>query len=66
MYIYQSNRFSCSNYNIYHLFASSGFMKFLGPYYMFAITRRRKVGTICGHDIYSIGKSEVIAIVVVV
>ncbi|CAM0871876.1 unnamed protein product [Alopecurus aequalis] len=39
-----------------------GFMKFLGPYYMVVITRRRKVGTICGHDIYSIGKSEMIAI----
>jgi hypothetical protein len=29
---------------------------------MVVITRRRKVGTICGHDIYSIGKSEMIAI----
>ncbi|KAJ1298510.1 hypothetical protein BS78_01G459200 [Paspalum vaginatum] len=39
-----------------------GFVKFLGPYYMVVITRRRKVGTICGHEIYSIGKSEMIAI----
>jgi hypothetical protein len=29
---------------------------------MVVITRRRKVGTICGHEIYSIGKSEMIAI----
>ena len=61
MYINQTVS-SCPNYNIYLFFASSGFMKFLGPYYMVIITRRRKVGTICGHDIYSIGKSEMIAI----
>jgi hypothetical protein len=29
---------------------------------MVVITRRRKVGTICGHEIYSIGKSEMIAV----
>jgi hypothetical protein len=29
---------------------------------MVLITRRRKVGTICGHEIYSIGKSEMIAV----
>jgi hypothetical protein len=50
-----------SDYNIY-LFAYSGFVKFLGPYYMVIITSRRKIGTICGHEIYSVGKSEMIAI----
>lgn len=60
--VYQSKCSSCSNHNIYLFFGSTGFMKFLGPYYMVIITRRRKVGTICGHDIYSIGKSEMIAI----
>ena len=50
-----------SNYNIY-LSVYSGFVKFLGPYYMVIITRRRKIGTICGHEIYSVGKSEMIAI----
>ncbi|AQL09238.1 Phosphoinositide phosphatase SAC2 [Zea mays] len=39
-----------------------GFVKFLGPYYMVIITSRRKIGTICGHEIYSVGKSEMIAI----
>jgi hypothetical protein len=29
---------------------------------MVLITRRRKVGTICGHEIYSIGKSKMIAL----
>ncbi|KAI3455664.1 hypothetical protein Pfo_012327 [Paulownia fortunei] len=39
-----------------------GFIKFLGPYYMLLITKRRKIGTICGHAVYSIAKSEMIPI----
>ncbi|KAK4479192.1 hypothetical protein RD792_014703 [Penstemon davidsonii] len=39
-----------------------GFIKFLGPYYMVLITKRRKIGTICGHAVYSIAKSEMILI----
>ncbi|KAF7843648.1 phosphoinositide phosphatase SAC2-like isoform X2 [Senna tora] len=35
-----------------------GFIKFLEPYYLLVITKRRKVGTICGHAIYAITKSE--------
>ncbi|EPS69766.1 hypothetical protein M569_04998, partial [Genlisea aurea] len=37
-----------------------GFIKFLGPYYMLIITRRRQVGAICGHDVYAISKSAMI------
>ncbi|XP_074280812.1 phosphoinositide phosphatase SAC4-like [Silene latifolia] len=37
-----------------------GFIKFLGPYYMLLITKRREVGAICGHTIYAISKSELI------
>lgn len=40
----------------------TGFIKFLGPYYMLLITKRRKIGTICGHAVYSIAKSEMIPI----
>ncbi|KAI3447255.1 hypothetical protein Pfo_003920 [Paulownia fortunei] len=36
-----------------------GFIKFLGPYYMLLITKRRQIGVICGHNIYSISKSEI-------
>lgn len=43
-----------------HLF--SGFVKFLGPYYMLLITKRKKVGNICGHTIYAVSKSDMIAI----
>ncbi|KAK6147581.1 hypothetical protein DH2020_018493 [Rehmannia glutinosa] len=37
-----------------------GFIKFLGPYYMLLITRRRQIGSICGHNVYAISKSEII------
>ncbi|KAL0344985.1 UNVERIFIED_CONTAM: Phosphoinositide phosphatase SAC2 [Sesamum radiatum] len=37
-----------------------GFIKFLGPYYMLLITKRRQIGVICGHNIYAISKSEII------
>ncbi|CAL9199062.1 unnamed protein product [Musa hybrid cultivar] len=40
----------------------AGFIKFLGPYYMLLITRRRKIGTILGHTIYAVSKSEMIAL----
>ncbi|KAF3958797.1 hypothetical protein CMV_016327 [Castanea mollissima] len=39
-----------------------GFVKFLEPYYMLLITKRRKIGEICGHAIYAITKSEMIPI----
>ncbi|KAJ7011492.1 hypothetical protein NC653_001812 [Populus alba x Populus x berolinensis] len=39
-----------------------GFIKFLGPYYMLLITKRRKIGAICGHTIYAITKSKMIPI----
>lgn len=37
-----------------------GFIKFMGPYYMLLITERRQIGSIYGHDIYAISKSEMI------
>ncbi|KAI3864773.1 hypothetical protein MKX03_034985 [Papaver bracteatum] len=39
-----------------------GFIKFLGPYYMLLITKRKQIGKICGHVIYGITKSEMIPI----
>lgn len=38
----------------------SGFIKFLGPYYMLLITKRRQIGAICGHTVYAVSKSEMI------
>ncbi|QCD80186.1 phosphoinositide phosphatase SAC3-like [Vigna unguiculata] len=37
-----------------------GFIKFLGPYYMVLITKRRQIGAICGHTVYAVSKSEMI------
>ncbi|KAI3965281.1 hypothetical protein MKX01_036610 [Papaver californicum] len=39
-----------------------GFVKFLGPYYMLLITKRRQIGCIGGHAVYAISKSEMIPI----
>ncbi|MCD7454646.1 hypothetical protein HAX54_025539 [Datura stramonium] len=39
-----------------------GFVKFLGPYHMLLITKRRKIGIICGHAVYAITKSEIFPI----
>lgn len=40
----------------------SGFIKFLGPYYMLIITERRKAGSIGGHKVYAVSKSEIISL----
>ncbi|XP_019455354.1 PREDICTED: phosphoinositide phosphatase SAC3-like isoform X1 [Lupinus angustifolius] len=37
-----------------------GFIKFLGPYYMLLITKRKQIGAICGHAVYAVSKSEMI------
>lgn len=40
----------------------AGFVKFLEPYYMLVITKRKKVGEICGHTVYGIAESRMIVI----
>ncbi|RZR89552.1 hypothetical protein BHM03_00017305 [Ensete ventricosum] len=44
----------------YGIAGTCRFVKFLGPYYMLLVTRRRKIGTICGHTIYTVSKSEMV------
>ncbi|CAI9114484.1 OLC1v1015216C1 [Oldenlandia corymbosa var. corymbosa] len=39
-----------------------GFVRFLGPYHMILITKRKKVGKICGHAVYSIAKTMMIPV----
>lgn len=39
-----------------------GFVKFLGPYYMLLITKRRQIGAICGHIVYGVSKCEIISL----
>ena len=44
----------------WYVILHSGFIKFLGPYYMVLITKRRQIGAICGHTVYAVSKSEMI------
>ncbi|KAL2604408.1 hypothetical protein AAZV13_09G066000 [Glycine max] len=37
-----------------------GFIKFLGPYYMLLITKRRQIGAISGNTVYAVSKCEMI------
>ncbi|KAH9305546.1 hypothetical protein KI387_009950, partial [Taxus chinensis] len=39
-----------------------GFIKFLEPYYMILITKRRQIGAICGHAIFGISESQIILV----
>ncbi|KAG0469365.1 hypothetical protein HPP92_018693 [Vanilla planifolia] len=39
-----------------------GFVRFLGPYYMLLITKRRLIGDICGHNVYAVTKSAMITV----
>ncbi|KAK8509151.1 hypothetical protein V6N13_062205 [Hibiscus sabdariffa] len=39
-----------------------GFIKFLGPYYMLIITKRKQIGSIRGHNVYAVSKSEMIPV----
>ncbi|CAF2083689.1 BnaA06g11630D [Brassica napus] len=39
-----------------------GFVRFLGPYYMLVIRKRKKVGEICGHAIYGVAESQMIMV----
>lgn len=48
---------------IKHLTSSFlGFIKFLGPYYMLVITKRRPIGSIGGHPVYAISKTHMFAL----
>lgn len=40
----------------------TGFIKFMESYYMIVVTRRRQIGTVCGHAIYSIEESQLITV----
>ena len=40
----------------------AGFVRFLGPYYMLVIRKRKKVGEICGHTIYGVAESQMIMV----
>ncbi|XP_073003330.1 phosphoinositide phosphatase SAC2-like isoform X2 [Typha latifolia] len=58
--IHEGNRSTGGLKYVTKCYGIVGFVKFLGPYYMLLITKRRKIGTICGHVVYTISKSEII------
>ncbi|KAG0615581.1 hypothetical protein M758_5G052900 [Ceratodon purpureus] len=39
-----------------------GFIKFMESYYMILVTKRRQIGSICGHAIYCIEESQLITV----
>ncbi|KAL1824923.1 hypothetical protein ACET3Z_011701 [Daucus carota] len=40
----------------------AGCIKFLESYYLILVTKRRQIGCICGHEVYSIEESQIITI----
>ncbi|TYI81355.1 hypothetical protein E1A91_D05G148900v1 [Gossypium mustelinum] len=60
--IYEGNRSSGGLKFVTACYGIVGFIKFLGSYSMMLITKRKKIGAICGHTVYAISKSEMIPI----
>ncbi|KAM1366199.1 hypothetical protein FF1_044285 [Malus domestica] len=44
------------------VFGIAGCIKFLESYYLILVTKRRQIGSICGHAIYSIDESQLVTI----
>ncbi|XP_028793750.1 phosphoinositide phosphatase SAC1-like [Neltuma alba] len=44
------------------VYGIAGCIKFLESYYLILVTKRRQIGCICGHEIYSIEESQLITI----
>ncbi|KAL8482512.1 hypothetical protein ACS0TY_027995 [Phlomoides rotata] len=44
------------------VYGIAGCIKFLESYYLILVTKRRQIGCICGHAIYSIDESQIITI----
>ncbi|KAI5083930.1 hypothetical protein GOP47_0000099 [Adiantum capillus-veneris] len=58
----EGNR-SCGGVNfVTKAYGIVGFIKFLEPYYMILITKRRLLGNICGHAIYGVGESLLLTV----
>lgn len=52
----------CTKIVIYMPLVVLGCIKFLESYYLILVTKRRQIGCICGHAIYSIEESQLITI----
>uniref|UniRef100_A0A1J3I362 Phosphoinositide phosphatase SAC2 n=1 Tax=Noccaea caerulescens TaxID=107243 RepID=A0A1J3I362_NOCCA len=60
--IHEGNRSSGGLKFVTTCYGIIGFIRFLGPYYMLIITKRKKLGEICGHTVYGVAKSKIITI----
>ncbi|XP_017697351.2 phosphoinositide phosphatase SAC2-like isoform X2 [Phoenix dactylifera] len=60
--VHEGNRATGGLRFVTNCYGIVGFIKFLGPYYMLLITKRRPIGVICGHTVYAVTKSEMIAL----
>ncbi|KAL4563729.1 hypothetical protein LXL04_027774 [Taraxacum kok-saghyz] len=58
--IHEGNKSTGGLKHITTCYGIVGFIKFLGPYYMLIITQRRPIGSIGGHIVYGISKTEMI------
>eukprot|EP00250_Pteridium_aquilinum_P010248 c19243_g1_i1 orf=74-556(+) len=54
---------SCGGVNfVTKAYGIVGFIKFLKPYYMIVITKRQRLGAICGHSIFGIRESRLLQV----
>ncbi|XP_056844839.1 phosphoinositide phosphatase SAC2 isoform X2 [Raphanus sativus] len=60
--IHEGNRSSGGLKFVTTCYGIIGFIRFLGPYYMLIITKRRKLGEVCGHTVYGVAKSRIVTI----
>lgn len=67
IYKFQNFNFFSSGLCVYKSFCSFGVfllgcIKFLESYYLILVTKRRQIGCICGHAVYSIDETQLITI----
>lgn len=60
--IAEGNRATGGLTSVGKVYGIVGCIKFLESYYLILVTRRRQIGCICGHAIYSIDESQLITI----
>lgn len=60
--IHEGNRSTGGLMLVTKCYGIVGFIKFLEPYYMILVTKRRQIGTICGHIVYGISESQIITV----
>ncbi|PON85051.1 SAC domain containing protein [Trema orientale] len=60
--IAEGNRATGGITSIIKVYGIAGCIKFLESYYLILVTKRRQIGCICGHAIYSIDDSQLIPI----